>query len=250
MLVRTTRSRWPNCTQLPDFAGEPITDRWLTVIRLNRAPHHSPGCARSGPRDTHQRRVLRDISKRLGHAQLCKIRRGRRDVVTTKPATCRAKKAFDLHRNVRPEARRAAFRPSPLNSARAPLCASLSAGRSASPVCLGRGSDLLRPREGSEFRALRAPQPSAPGEGGVRFRLHCQEGLGARRRPGLCVLPSGLHATLCQSDHFGCCDPVCRPGTGHALSSGFRSPRPDRTPQMGPCRLIRRGTVTSIEVAP
>lgn len=250
MLVRTTLSRWPNCTQLPDFAGEPITDRLLTVIRLNRAPLHSPGCARSGPRDIHQRRVLRDISKRLGHAQLCKIRRGRRDVVTTKPATCRAKGEFDLHRNVRREARRAAFRPSPLNSSRASLCASLSAGRSAAPVCLGCGSDLLRPREGSKFRALRPPQPSAPSESRVRFRLRCQEVLCACRRPGLCVLPPGLRATLCQSDRFGCCDPVCRPGAAHASSSGFRSPWPNRTAQIVSRRLIRRGTVTSIEVAP
>ena len=46
MLVRTTRSRWPNCTQLPDFAGEPITDRLLTVIRLNRARPDARGVAR------------------------------------------------------------------------------------------------------------------------------------------------------------------------------------------------------------
>ena len=158
--------------------------------------------------------------------------------------------ASDLHRNVRGKARQAAFCPSPLNYARASLGASLSTGRSAAPVCLGRGSDLLRPREGSEFRALRAPQPSAPGEGRVRFRVRCQEGLGTRRRPGLCVLSPGLRATLCQSDRFGCCDSVCRPGAAHASSSGFRSPWPDRTPQMVPRRLIRRGTVTSIEVAP
>lgn len=154
------------------------------------------------------------------------------------------------HRNVRHEDRRAAFRPSPLNSTRASLAHPPSAGRSAAPVCLGCGSGLLRPREGSERRAFRAPQPSAPGEGRVRFRVRCQEGLGARRRPGLCVLPPGLRATLCQSDHFGCCDPVLRPGTDHASSSGFRSPWPNRTPQMVSRRLIRRGTVTSIEVAP
>lgn len=155
-----------------------------------------------------------------------------------------------FNRNVRHEARREAFRPSPLNSARASLDPSLSVGRSAAPVCLGCSGDLLRPREGSEFRALRAPQPSAPGEGRVRFRVRCQEGLGARRRPGLCVLSPGLRATLCQSDRFGSCDSVLRPGTDHASSSGFRSPWPHRTPQMVPRRLIRRGTVTSVEVTP
>lgn len=156
----------------------------------------------------------------------------------------------DFHRNVRCKARRAAFRPSPLNYARASLGASLSAGRSAAPVCLGRGSDLLRPREGSECRALRAPQPSAPGAGGVRYRIRCQEVFGARRRPGLCVLPLGMRATLYESARFGCCDPILRLGTAHASSPGFRSPWPNRTPQMVSRRLIRRGTVTSIEVAP
>lgn len=87
----------------------------------------------------------------------------------------------DFHRNVRGKARRAAFRPSPLHYACASLCPSVSVGRSAAPVCLGCGSGLLRPREGSERRAFRAPQPSAPGEGRVRFRVRCQEGLGARR---------------------------------------------------------------------
>ena len=37
MLVRTTLSRWPNCTQLPDFAGEPITAK-LTTAPGNGAP--------------------------------------------------------------------------------------------------------------------------------------------------------------------------------------------------------------------
>jgi hypothetical protein len=147
-------------------------------------------------------------------------------------------------------ARRAGFRHCPLHSSRASAGPSLPVGCSAAPDCLGCGSDLLRPREGSEFRALRAPQPSAPGEGRVRFRVRCQEGLGTRRRPGLCVLPPGLRATLCQSDRFGCCDSVLHPGTDHSSSSGFRSPWPNRTPQMVPRRLIRRGTVTSIEVAP
>ena len=109
------------------------------------------------------------------------IRQSRWDVVPPESATCRATRALDFHGNVRDGARQAAFRPSPLNSACASLGAPLSAGCSAAPVCLGRGSDLLRPREGSEFRALRAPQPSTPGECRVRFRFRGQEGLGARR---------------------------------------------------------------------
>ena len=41
MLVRTTLSRWPNCThctQLPHIAGELVPERRLTVMRLNLAP--------------------------------------------------------------------------------------------------------------------------------------------------------------------------------------------------------------------
>ena len=50
MLVRTTLSRWPNCTQLPDFAGEPITDRSLSSGSI--APRFTRPDAREVARGT------------------------------------------------------------------------------------------------------------------------------------------------------------------------------------------------------